>query len=61
MKTASLTLQAIGLMTVLAGQFIAPGEFRMPGLRRAIQTLADQPKLVAPVGFMIGCQECEDA
>lgn len=55
MKTASLTLQTIGLMACLAGQYTAPAEFRMPGLRRALQTLAEQPKLSAPVAFVVEC------
>ena len=40
MKTASTLLQILALAACLAMQVAAPGEFRMPGVRRAMQTMA---------------------
>lgn len=42
MKTASTLLQIAALGACLAMQFHAPGEFRMPGMRRALQTMTPQ-------------------
>jgi hypothetical protein len=39
MKTASI-LQFLALSACLAGQFHGTGEFRMPGVGRAMQTMA---------------------
>jgi hypothetical protein len=45
MKTASTFLHFLALSACLAAQFCEPGEFRMPGMRRALQTVsaAQQP------------------
>ena len=40
MKTASTFLQILALGACFAVQAAAPGEFRMPGVRRAMQTMA---------------------
>jgi hypothetical protein len=40
MKTASTLLQILALGACFAMQVAAPGEFRMPGVRRAMQTMA---------------------
>jgi hypothetical protein len=40
MKTASTLLQILALSACFAIQVAAPGEFRMPGVRRAMQTMA---------------------
>ena len=40
MKTASTLLQILALAACFAMQVAAPGEFRMPGVRRAMQTMA---------------------
>jgi hypothetical protein len=45
MKTASTFLQFLALSACLAAQFCEPGEFRMPGMRRALQTMEGTPTL----------------
>ena len=48
MKTASAFLQLVALSACFAAQFHAPGEFRMPGVRKALQTISasqGQPSL----------------
>lgn len=39
MKTASVLLQAFALSALLAMHVAAPAEFRMPGVRKALQTM----------------------
>jgi hypothetical protein len=40
MKTASTLLQLLTLSACLATQFHVAGDFHMPGVRRAMQTMA---------------------
>ncbi|CAI2935843.1 hypothetical protein WHT83_10830 [Aminobacter sp. P9b] len=39
MKTASALLQILSLSALLAMHVAAPTEFRMPGVRKALQTM----------------------
>lgn len=39
MKTASALLQILSLSALLAMHVAAPAEFRMPGVRKALQTI----------------------
>ena len=48
MKTASALLQIFSLSALLAMHVAAPAEFRMPGVRKALQTINGetlQPRL----------------
>ncbi|MBT1155479.1 hypothetical protein J1C56_07720 [Aminobacter anthyllidis] len=48
MKTASALLQILSLSALLAMHVAAPAEFRMPGVRKALQTINGetlQPRL----------------
>lgn len=40
MKTASALLQILSLSALLAMHVAAPAEFRMPGVRKALETIA---------------------
>ncbi|CAN7267193.1 hypothetical protein [Aminobacter sp. LjRoot7] len=42
MKTASALLQILSLSALLAMHVAAPAEFRMPGVRKALQTMDGQ-------------------
>jgi len=57
MNTASSFLQIAALTAVFAIQFGQAGEFRMPGVRRALQTI-DVRGSVPAAPFQTGCQEC---
>ncbi|GAA4107923.1 hypothetical protein N7E70_024215 [Aminobacter sp. NyZ550] len=43
MKTASALLQILSLSALLAMHVAAPAEFRMPGVRKALQTINGEP------------------
>jgi hypothetical protein len=42
MKTASALVQILSLSALLAMHVAAPAEFRMPGVRKALQTIDGQ-------------------
>lgn len=44
MKTASTLLQVIALGACFVNQVEAPAEFRMPGVRQALRTIAGQDR-----------------
>ncbi|AWC25105.1 hypothetical protein CO731_04599 [Aminobacter sp. MSH1] len=56
MKTASALLQILSLSALLAMHVAAPTEFRMPGVRKALQTINGevvQTHLAAGLEFAI--------
>ncbi len=60
MKTASTLLQILALGACCAMQVAAAGEFRMPGVRRAMQTMAgttSQP-VVQEVPWIVASEVC---
>jgi hypothetical protein len=60
MKTASTLLQILALGACFAMQVAAPGEFRMPGARRAMQTIAgtaSQP-VEQEISWVVAAEVC---
>jgi hypothetical protein len=52
MKTASNLLQLLALSACLTTQFHMAGDFHMPGVRRAIRTMAGaSARNIVPEGF----------
>ncbi|MEO5322014.1 hypothetical protein PV773_01700 [Mesorhizobium sp. CC13] len=45
MKTASALLQILALSALFAMHVAAPAEYRMPGVRRALETIAISSKV----------------
>ncbi len=52
MKTLSLLIQSLALTACLSMHLVGPGELRMPGLRRALQTISVTSSQQTATAFM---------
>lgn len=61
MRTATTLINVLALSTCLIAQIGSAGEFRMSGVRRALQTLSNQPKLVEMMALAAETDSCDQA
>lgn len=59
MRTTRTIINALALSACLIAQVSAAGEFKISGVRRAIQTLSDQPRLVEALTLSTECDVCD--